>query len=75
MLSLEILEKIGKKLSFLDLNRFAEATDLPVGLDKRIITTKEGFLACPICFHQEIDDIIKDVFDFDSDSPEYKGMR
>ena len=75
MLPFEILQKICQNLSFLDVNRFAEAVDLDKTVDKRIIDKKSGFLVCPICFHGQIDKIVENIFGFNSESPEYKGMR
>ena len=75
MLPFELNIKICKNLSFLEVNRFATAVGLHQNTDLRIVNDKPGLFICPICLHGKINLIMKEVFQIQENSAEFRGMR
>ena len=75
MLPFELNKKICENLSFLEVNRFANAVGLHENTDLRIVNDKLGIFICPICLHSKINSIMTEVFKIQENSAEFRGMR
>ena len=75
MLPFELNKKICENLSFLEVNRFANAVGLHQNIDLRIVNDKPGTFICPICLHSKINLITTEVLKIQENSAEFRGMR